>query len=86
MTHCRILIKILEVQTDTLVLCVAAHDIGEYVRHYPRGKKFVCFFFCNLNIVFENRFKELLLIFLFGSSLQIVSGFLPLRVLKRIGP
>uniref|UniRef100_A0A0M3HXI0 V-type proton ATPase subunit H n=2 Tax=Ascaris TaxID=6251 RepID=A0A0M3HXI0_ASCLU len=34
----KILIKILEVQTDTLVLCVAAHDIGEYVRHYPRGK------------------------------------------------
>lgn len=34
----KILIKILEVQTDTLALCVAAHDIGEYVRHYPRGK------------------------------------------------
>jgi len=23
-----------------LVLCVAAHDIGEYVRHYPHGKKY----------------------------------------------
>ncbi|VIO89963.1 Uncharacterized protein BM_BM5791 [Brugia malayi] len=34
----RILIKILEVQSDTLALCVAVHDIGEYVRHYPRGK------------------------------------------------
>lgn len=35
----RILIKILETSSDPLVLCVAAHDIGEYVRHYPRGKK-----------------------------------------------
>ncbi|VDK77408.1 unnamed protein product [Onchocerca ochengi] len=34
----KILIKILEVQSDTLALCVAVHDIGEYVRHYPRGK------------------------------------------------
>ncbi|VDN56801.1 unnamed protein product [Dracunculus medinensis] len=32
------LIKILEVQTDSLILCVAAHDIGEYIRHYPHGK------------------------------------------------
>ncbi|EJW85443.1 V-type proton ATPase subunit H [Wuchereria bancrofti] len=30
--------QILEVQSDTLALCVAVHDIGEYVRHYPRGK------------------------------------------------
>jgi len=22
-----------------LILCVAAHDVGEYVRHYPHGKK-----------------------------------------------
>lgn len=34
----KILIKILEVQADSLILCVAAHDLGEYVRHYPRGK------------------------------------------------
>ncbi|EFO25176.2 vacuolar h ATPase 15 [Loa loa] len=34
----RILINILELQSDTLTLCVAVHDIGEYVRHYPRGK------------------------------------------------
>ncbi|VDD90676.1 unnamed protein product [Enterobius vermicularis] len=32
------LIKILEAQADSLILCVAAHDLGEYVRHYPRGK------------------------------------------------
>uniref|UniRef100_A0AC35TT80 V-type proton ATPase subunit H n=1 Tax=Rhabditophanes sp. KR3021 TaxID=114890 RepID=A0AC35TT80_9BILA len=25
-------------ENDPLVQCVAAHDIGEYVRHYPRGK------------------------------------------------
>lgn len=37
----KILIKILEVATDPLVLCVAAHDIGEYVRHYPRGKTII---------------------------------------------
>lgn len=48
----RILIKILEVQTDTLALCVAAHDIGEYVRHYPRGKKYVAPF------LFLNKFKS----------------------------
>ncbi|KAL1241260.1 V-type proton ATPase subunit [Trichinella pseudospiralis] len=34
----KILIKILEVGDDPLILCVAAHDLGEYVRHYPRGK------------------------------------------------
>ncbi|KAK0404328.1 hypothetical protein QR680_017396 [Steinernema hermaphroditum] len=33
------LIQFLETDnSDKLVLCVAAHDIGEYVRHYPRGK------------------------------------------------
>jgi len=34
----KILIRILEVAADPLILCVAAHDVGEYVRHYPRGK------------------------------------------------
>ncbi|KAI6205382.1 hypothetical protein M3Y94_00785900 [Aphelenchoides besseyi] len=34
----KILIRILDTSSDALVLCVAAHDIGEYVRHYPRGK------------------------------------------------
>lgn len=32
------LIRHLEKSNDALTLCVAAHDIGEYVRHYPRGK------------------------------------------------
>ncbi|CAL2049511.1 CBN-VHA-15 protein [Caenorhabditis brenneri] len=37
----KILIKLLESSHDPLILCVAAHDIGEYVRHYPRGKTVV---------------------------------------------
>lgn len=37
----RILIRLLETNQDALILCVAAHDIGEYVRHYPRGKNIV---------------------------------------------
>lgn len=34
----KILIRLLESSKDPLVLSVAAHDIGEYVRHYARGK------------------------------------------------
>ncbi|KAL8578409.1 hypothetical protein ACOMHN_014908 [Nucella lapillus] len=34
----RILVRLLETSRDALVLSVAAHDIGEYVRYYPRGK------------------------------------------------
>ncbi|PNF43479.1 V-type proton ATPase subunit H [Cryptotermes secundus] len=34
----RILIHLLESNRDPLVLSVASFDIGEYVRHYPRGK------------------------------------------------
>uniref|UniRef100_T1JCY2 ATPase V1 complex subunit H C-terminal domain-containing protein n=1 Tax=Strigamia maritima TaxID=126957 RepID=T1JCY2_STRMM len=34
----KILVTLLESSKDPLVLSVAAHDIGEYVRHYPRGK------------------------------------------------
>ncbi|PAA46367.1 hypothetical protein BOX15_Mlig007750g3 [Macrostomum lignano] len=34
----KILVRLLETSKDSLVLCVAAHDVGEYVRHYPRGK------------------------------------------------
>ncbi|VEN50501.1 unnamed protein product [Callosobruchus maculatus] len=35
----RILIHLLETNKDPLVLSVASYDIGEYVRHYPRGKQ-----------------------------------------------
>ncbi|GFY71909.1 v-type proton ATPase subunit H [Trichonephila inaurata madagascariensis] len=37
----KILIYLLESSKDPLVLSVAAHDIGEYVRHYPRGKHII---------------------------------------------
>uniref|UniRef100_A0A8C5MJG8 V-type proton ATPase subunit H n=1 Tax=Leptobrachium leishanense TaxID=445787 RepID=A0A8C5MJG8_9ANUR len=37
----KILTKLLEVSDDPQVLAVAAHDIGEYVRHYPRGKRVI---------------------------------------------
>lgn len=35
----RILNHLLQNSHDPLVLAVAAFDIGEYVRHYPRGKQ-----------------------------------------------
>ncbi|XP_023702972.1 V-type proton ATPase subunit H isoform X6 [Cryptotermes secundus] len=38
----RILIHLLESNRDPLVLSVASFDIGEYVRHYPRGKHACC--------------------------------------------
>ncbi|ESO01597.1 hypothetical protein HELRODRAFT_81462 [Helobdella robusta] len=34
----KILAKLLETSKDPLILSVAAHDLGEYVRHYPHGK------------------------------------------------
>lgn len=34
----RILVHLLETSRDTIILSVACYDIGEYVRHYPRGK------------------------------------------------
>lgn len=37
----RILIHLLDTSKDTLVLSVASYDIGEYVRHNPRGKQYV---------------------------------------------
>uniref|UniRef100_S4RQJ7 ATPase H+ transporting V1 subunit H n=1 Tax=Petromyzon marinus TaxID=7757 RepID=S4RQJ7_PETMA len=37
----KILNHLLQASDDPQVLSVAAHDIGEYVRHYPRGKKII---------------------------------------------
>ncbi|TNN78795.1 V-type proton ATPase subunit H [Liparis tanakae] len=37
----KILTRLLEVSDDPQVIAVAAHDIGEYVRHYPRGKRVI---------------------------------------------
>lgn len=37
----KILVHLLESSKDPLVLSVAAHDVGEYVRYYPRGKQVI---------------------------------------------
>ncbi|KAK6167423.1 hypothetical protein SNE40_021457 [Patella caerulea] len=37
----KILVRLLDTSKDPLILSVAAHDIGEYVRYYPRGKNVV---------------------------------------------
>ena len=34
----RILVKLLKESQDSLVLAVAAHDVGQYVKYYERGK------------------------------------------------
>ena len=39
----RTLIKLLNESNDTVVLAVAAHDIGQYVKHCDRGKKYASF-------------------------------------------
>ncbi|EIN07746.1 ATPase V1 complex subunit H [Punctularia strigosozonata HHB-11173 SS5] len=35
----KILVKLLRESEDPVVLAVAAHDVGQYVKHYPQGKK-----------------------------------------------
>ncbi|KAJ2945637.1 hypothetical protein O0L34_g464 [Tuta absoluta] len=37
----RTLVHLLEKSADPVVLAVACYDIGEYVRHYPRGKHII---------------------------------------------
>lgn len=37
----RALIKLLKESHDPVVLAVAAHDIGHYVKHCDRGKKYI---------------------------------------------
>ncbi|PFH47166.1 hypothetical protein AMATHDRAFT_152781 [Amanita thiersii Skay4041] len=37
----RILMRLLKESNDPTVLAVAAHDVGQYVKHYERGKKLV---------------------------------------------
>jgi len=37
----KLLVKILKEANDPTVLAVAIHDVGQYVRHYERGKKIV---------------------------------------------
>lgn len=46
----RILINLLKNAQDPVVLAVAAHDLGKYVKHYDRGKKYAeCFVLLNSN-------------------------------------
>lgn len=37
----KVIVHLMETSKDPLVLSVASHDIGEYVRHYPRGKQVI---------------------------------------------
>ncbi|KXN90470.1 V-type proton ATPase subunit H [Leucoagaricus sp. SymC.cos] len=37
----KLLIDILQTATDPNILAIAANDVGQYVKHYDRGKKFV---------------------------------------------
>nr|XP_015923744.2 V-type proton ATPase subunit H-like [Parasteatoda tepidariorum] len=37
----KILIDLLETSEDNVVLCIAAHDVGEYMKQHSRGKKVV---------------------------------------------
>lgn len=37
----RLLVELLDNSQDPLVLAVASHDIGQYVKHYERGKKYI---------------------------------------------
>lgn len=35
----RLLVVLLQESQNPVVIAVAAHDLGEYVRYYPRGKR-----------------------------------------------
>lgn len=35
----RVLIDLLKSSNDPIVLAVAAHDLGQYVKYYDQGKK-----------------------------------------------
>jgi len=37
----RLLVSILEESQNPTAIAVASHDMGEYVRYYPRGKRMV---------------------------------------------
>ncbi|RIA94860.1 armadillo-type protein [Glomus cerebriforme] len=37
----RILARLLSQSNDNIVLAIAAHDLGQYVKYYPNGKKFL---------------------------------------------
>ncbi|CAH8596135.1 unnamed protein product [Heterobilharzia americana] len=37
----KMIVRLVELGIDPLTLSVAVHDIGEFVRHYPRGKQII---------------------------------------------
>ncbi|VDM05365.1 unnamed protein product [Schistocephalus solidus] len=37
----KMLVYIMENSTEPLILAVAAYDVGEFVRHYPRGRQVI---------------------------------------------
>ncbi|KAL5969487.1 V-type proton ATPase subunit H, partial [Taenia solium] len=37
----KMLVYLMESSTEAVILSVAAHDVGEFVRHYPRGKQVI---------------------------------------------
>ena len=39
--HFSILARLISTSNSPTVLAVAAHDIGQYVKFYPAGKKFI---------------------------------------------
>lgn len=36
---CRLLVSVMEESQNSVAIAVACHDVGEYVRHNPRGKR-----------------------------------------------
>jgi len=40
-SHLRRLIELLRSSDEPVVLAVAAHDLGQYVKYHERGKKYV---------------------------------------------
>lgn len=67
----RILVHLLETSKDPLVLSVASFDVGEYVRHYPRGKQYVrrnFFFACKKITLKDNLPKSLLKLFQYNRT------------------
>ncbi|XP_031548842.1 V-type proton ATPase subunit H-like [Actinia tenebrosa] len=47
----KILNYLMESSTDPTTLCIAAHDIGEYVRHFPRGKTVIESLGCKVKVM-----------------------------------
>ena len=36
--------RLLESSDDPIIKAVACHDLGEFIRHYPRGRPYVLFY------------------------------------------